>query len=243
MQTPNTKTSVSKCLELGAYTPRMCEKFPTNATLKDVALKLSAATKVLDDAQTDYAKAVQAILPTRVDVKYENFRSDRRIRLTQQRVEQADGVKSGKLGALVFPEGSSKIIRMLGQSQVDAMIALEGRLDALKTIWPDSVTETQEIGACHKAYQAAINGRTLAGQAAAALRAVRDVAKDSWLTVYIESQHRVEVEYPRDTTMQELFFDEVRTPSAAADADTSEPAPLDPSLPLDPKSPGVPPVA
>ena len=241
MQTPNKKTPLSKCLDLGAYAARMCQKFPANATLQDIAAKLGAATTALDGAQLNYIKTVQAILPARVDVKYENFRSDRRIRLTQQRVEQADGVKGGQLDSLVFPDGSTKIIRLLGQSQVNAMIALEGRLDSVKDLWPDALTEMKEIGQCRADYQAAIDGRTAAGQSAAAKRAVRDVAKDVWLTVYIESQHRVEAEYPRDSTMQDLFFDDVRTPSTAAEADSSEPEPPDATAPADPGAPPAPP--
>ncbi len=64
MQTPNKKTPVSKCLDLGAYTARMCQKFPANATLQDIAAKLGAATAALDGAQLDDAKQVQEILPT-----------------------------------------------------------------------------------------------------------------------------------------------------------------------------------
>lgn len=240
MQAPDMTTPVSKCHDLGAYSVQMCSKFPKNATLTGVATQLSAATQTLADAQAHYADAVKAILPTRVDVKYENFVSDRRIRLTQQRAEIADGKKKGKFEGLAFPEGSPKITRLLGQSQVDEMIALEGRLAALAPVWPEAAAEATEIAQHHQAYQAAIHGRTKAGQDASALRAIRNVAKQGWITTYVKSQHLVEAEFPQDTTMQDLFFDEIRTKSAAAQADDEEQNPADPAPATTPATPATP---
>ena len=107
MQTPTGRTPVSKCLELAAYSARMLIKFPAHAGLALFAAQMQTAAQALSDAQTAYADAVRAILPTRVDVKYENFVSDRRIRLTQQKAEMADGKKGGAIAKQGFPEGSA----------------------------------------------------------------------------------------------------------------------------------------
>lgn len=39
------------------------------------------------------------------------------------------------------------------------------------------------------------------------------------LKPYQINTHRITAEFPRDTSMQDLFFDEVRTKSALAEAD------------------------
>ena len=219
MQKPTKKTPVSKCLDLSTFTVRMLGKYPANAVLTALAAKLGAAAAGLDSAQTSHTAAVKAILPTRVDVKFENFTSDRRVRLTQQKVEMADAKKSGPIATVAFPDGSTPITRLQGESQVAEMTNLVGRLAALASLWPEAEAESQAIGQCRDQYDLAIEGRTQAGKAADDLRAKRDVAKEIFLTTYAEVASRVEAEFPRDTTMQDLFFDDVRTPSTAAEAE------------------------
>jgi len=221
MQSPTATTPVSKCLDLASYTVRMCGKYPANAALASIATKLGGAAGALDGAQAGYAAAVRAILPARVDVKFENHVADRRIRLTQQKAEIADGKKNGAVASHVFPGGSAVIIRLLGQSQVDAMIALEGRLAAVAPVWADATQEQQAIAQLRQGYAAALAARTKAAQDAAALRSARDVAKDQFLTAYAEAQGLVQAEFPRDTVQQDLLFDDVRTRSSAAQADDS----------------------
>lgn len=78
MQLPTTKTPVSKCLDLAGYSTRMLARFPANPALAPLGAKMASVAQALSSAQTAYADAVKAILATRVDVKYENFVSDRR---------------------------------------------------------------------------------------------------------------------------------------------------------------------
>lgn len=235
MQTPSAKTSVSKCLELAGYCGQMLGKFPNNPTLTAVAAKMASAAKPLNDAQANYAAAVIAILPTRVDVKFENFVSDRRIRLTQQKAEIADGSKGGPIMTQAFPDGSAPITRLLGMSQVNAMADLVGRLVALAPLWPDANAESQAIEQHRDNYKKALDGRTSAGQTATNLKAKRDVAKESFLTVYVELTHLVAAEFPRDTVMRIFFFDDVRSASSAAAADDTNADPgADATTPVTP---------
>lgn len=227
MQNPTTKTPVTKCLDLAAYSGRMLGKFPDTPALAPLAVKMAAAAKGLEDSQAAYAASVTAILPTRVDVKYENFVSDRRVRITQQKAEMADGKKNGAIASQAFPDGSAPIIRLVGMSQVDQMVALEGRLAALAPLWSDAAAEAKVIGQFRSAYKKAVDGRTKAGQAATNLRAVRDVAKEAFLTTYDEITSRVSAEFPRDTQMQDIFFDDARANSAAQQAD--DPAAVTPA--------------
>jgi hypothetical protein len=225
MQTPTARTPVSKCLDLAGYSTRMLSKFPGTPALAPLAAKMQSAAQVLSAAQTAYADAVKAVLPARVDVKYENFVSDRRIRLTQQKAEIADGKKGGAIAAQGFPEGSSPIVRLVGPSQVKAMSDLAGRLEALVAVWPEAADEAQAIAQFRDSYDAAIKARTHAGQLSTNLRAARDVAKETFLTAYSEITSRVSAEFPRDTTMQDLFFDDARARSTAAQADDPEAEP------------------
>jgi len=219
LRSPTRNTPVSKCRDLAAYSARMFSKFPQHTVLASLQTKVESAASTLAAAQDAYEVAVQAILPARVDVKYENYVSDRRIRLCQQKAEMADGRRGGKIASLVYPEGSATIIRLVGASQVQAMRDLEGRLAAAESVWTESTGEKSDIEKHRVSYQAALDTRQAAGQKARDLRAARDAAKEQFLTTYAEVMSRVEAEFPRDKVMQELFFDEVRTKSALEAAD------------------------
>lgn len=219
MQTPSMDTPVSKCLEIATYSIRMFGKFSTNAVLTALAAEMAGAQTSLATSQQEYEAAVRGILPARVDVKYENHVSDRRVRLTQQKCEIADGKKGGRIAALVFPDGSAPITRLLGDSQIKAMSDLEGRLQSATTLWPEAASEKADITQHREAYDAALKHRNDVGQNARNKRALRNAAKEAFITKYAEIASRVAAEFPRDSMMQDLFFDEVRTKSALAKAD------------------------
>lgn len=222
MQTPSMDTPVSKCLEIATYSIRMFGKFPTNTVLTALAAQMTAAKNNLGATQQQYEAAVQEILPARVDVKYENHVSDRRVRLTQQKVEMADGKKGGRIAALVFPDGSATITRLLGDSQIKAMSDLEGRLESAVALWPEAMAEKADIAKHREAYAAALKHRSDIAQNVRNKRALRNAAKEAFVTKYVEITHRVGAEFPRDTPVQDLFFDEVRTKSALAEADADD---------------------
>jgi hypothetical protein len=219
MQAPTMNTPVSKCLELATYSIRMLGKFSTNAVLTALASEMAIVKDKLANTQQVYEAAVFDILPSRVDVKYENYASDRRIRLTQQKSEIVDGKKGGRIAKLVFPDGSAPITRLLGESQIQRMIDLEGLLASVEDFWSDAASEKADIAQHRIRYKAAIDLRTAAGQTSRAKRALRNAAKEAFITKYVEIISRVEAEFPRDKQMQDLFFDDVRTKSALVQAD------------------------
>lgn len=219
MQIPTSKTPVSKCLDLAAYSIRMLSKFPSNETLTPLAQGLQTVAETLMTAQASYAGAVKAILPTRVDVKYEHFLADRRIRLTQQKAEVADGKKGGEIANKAFPGGAAPIVWLVGVSQLNEMTDLAARLESLTTVWPAAAEEAAAISKCCDGYKTAIEARQTAAQSANTLRAARDTAKAAFVSKYAELTSKVGKEFPRDTLMQELFFDDVRARSTAAQAD------------------------
>ncbi|MDI1447301.1 hypothetical protein [Polyangium sp. 6x1] len=214
-------TPVSKCLDLAAYSARMLGKFTNLPALIALGAEMTAAAAELSAAQAAYEKAVTDILPMRVDVKYENYVSDRRIRVTQQKAEIADGKRGGRIAGIVFPEGSAPITRLVGASQVQAMVDLEGRLKSAQDLWSDASAEKEAIGQHREQYDKALTARKNAGQNARDMRAARNAAKDKFLHKYAEIMSRVEAEFPKDRATQDLFFDEVRTKSSLATADTS----------------------
>jgi hypothetical protein len=222
MQTPSMDTRVSKCIEIATHSIRMFGKFPANAVLTALAVEMTTAKDNLAAAQQHYEAAVQAILPARVDVKYENHVSDRRVRLVQQKVEIADGKKNGRIAALVFPDGSTTITKLSGDSQINAMSDLEGRLESVVSLWPDAATEKADIAKNREAYAAALKYRNDLEQIVRNKRALRNAAKEVFITKYAEIASRVAAEFPRDSVMQDLFFDEVRAKSALAEADEDE---------------------
>ncbi len=222
MQAPTMNTPVSKCLELATYTSRMFSKFSTIAVLTALAGEMNSAKNKLATSQQVYETAVFEILPTRVDVKYENLVSDRRIRLTQQKVEIADGKRGGRIASMVFPDGSASVTRLLGESQIQKMIDIEGLLASATDLWSDAGAEKADIAQHRTRYKAAIDLRTAVGQTARDKRALRNAAKEAFITKYVEIMSRVEAEFPRDRPMQDLFFDDARTKSALVQADQDD---------------------
>lgn len=222
MQNPTPKTPLTKCLELATYAIRMFSKFPTNVVLTAVAAELTSEKNNLGNAQQSYAQAIDELLNARVDVKFENHRSDRRIRQTQQKAELADGKKNGPIATMVFPDGSTPITRLVGDSQIQAMADLEGRLDAAMNLWPEAANEKADIANHRASYAAALKSRADISQNIRNKRASRNAAKEAFLNKYAEITSRVAAEFPRDTTSQDLFFDDVRTKSALEQAENDD---------------------
>ena len=222
MQKPTPKTSVSKCIALGLYTPAMLANFPQNAVLAALASNLTGATDTLAAAQQAYAGAVIALIPRRVAVRFADYASDKAVRALQRQAEIADDKKNGKIATALFPGGVTPIVRPVGNTQVTEMRSLEGRLEAAAAIWPAALAEKAKITAERTKYEAALAARRTAMEAAADLRAKRDAAKEDFLDVYSSTADRVKAEFPRDRATQDLFFDKVSDAPVADDEDDTD---------------------
>src|SRR5690606_490564 len=119
--------------------------------------------------------------------------------------EMADGKKSGRIAELVFPDGSTPITRLQGDSQIQAMSDLEGRLESAMQLWPEAAAEREAIKEHREAYDTALAYRRTVGQNVRNKRALRNAAKEAFITKYVEIGSRVAAEYPRDSIMQDLF--------------------------------------
>jgi hypothetical protein len=224
MQTPGSKTSPDKCIRLSLYAQRMLGKYPQNLVFVDAADKLKVSTDTLDAAQKAYMQAVLDIILARVDLKFADVEADREVSNLQRRTVLADGEAGGPIEAAVFPEGSTAIVKGFGQTEIDSLSALEGRLHAQKDNWNDALKEEATIADYRSKYEGALAARASAKKNARDLRAVRDAARESYVTTYTKVTFLVKAEYPRNTKMQDLFFDVVeRDDETVVDAPEEEP--------------------
>lgn len=209
MQTPTSKTPVSKCINLARFAETMFSKFPKNTVLTSLAGTLSGARQALTAAQLAYAEAVSEIVHARAEVRFADYSADRGVRSLMRNAEDTDGHRNGKIATALFPQGVTPVIKPVGATQVDAMRVLEGRLDAAKGAWDKAIAMKTEITTLRTQYEAALEQRKTAAQKASDARAARDAAKEDFLDVYAEVAARVKAEHPRDRRMQDLFFDTV----------------------------------
>lgn len=158
-----------------------------------------------------------------------------------RQAEGADDKKGGKIAMTIFPDGVTPIIRPVGDTQVAAMRAVEGRLEAAVAIWPAALAEKAKLTTERIAYETALAERKTAMQTTADLRAKRDAAKEDFLDVFATTAGRVKAEFPRDRPMQDLFFDKVTEAMVANEDDTTEEdAPGTPEAPASPVVPASP---
>ena len=225
MQLPNEKTPVSKCLELAAYLGRMLGKFPDRGRLQECAARIADGARELKIAQDDYVKLHEQLLAIRVDAGFENYLSDQHIRATQKKAQLADGRSGGRIALAVFPKGSGSVVRLQGESQIAAMRQVEARLGGVTDIWPEAAVAQQTVATHRERYEAALTARDNAELAINNARINRDAIKRRFLDLYAEVAALVKAEFPRKKTMQNLFFDTVRTSSGRSNrSQSSEPA-------------------
>ena len=232
MQNPTIKTPIPRCSQLGRYSARMLGKLPQNSSLTAYAQKMSEISATLDKASQAYEQSKLGIIDARVDVKYVDLTTDTEIQSFLRRVETADNKAGGPLFTIVAPEGKTALVKPFGQKQLDVLVNLQGTLKAMAATWPAAAQELTVIESLAKSYKAALDNRDGAWQSARDLRIARNLAKQAFLTGYVEISFGVKAQYPQDRKMQDLFFDEVEN---EVEKDLGEEAPAEPA----PAAPGV----
>lgn len=227
MQSPKKTTPTLKCVDLSQHASQMFGKFTTNVVLVDLAARMQTAGGALLSAHQAYEVAKRAVLPTRVNVKYERLVTSRAVVRLKKRAEIADNRKGGPIATHLFPEGTTAITRLRGASQLQALVDLEGRLQLAQPFWPEAAAALAELTQHRQAYEAALNGNSAARQAARYQRVARDTEKRSFLATYEEIAHLARAQFPKDRDMQELFFDTVEPRSSAEEVDDEEDLPED----------------
>jgi len=229
MENPTIKTPIPRCSQLGRYAARMLGKVTQNPPLAPHAQKMSAITATLDKESQTYEQSKLLIIDARVDVKLIDLTTDNAIQSFLRRVEVADDKAGGPLFKVVAPEGKTALVKPFGQKQLDVLIDLVGTLNALAATWPPAAQESASFEGLAKDYKAALDYRDSAWQSARNLRVARNLAKQAFITGYLEISFSVKALYPQDKKMQDLFFDEVEN---EAEKDLGE----EPELPAAPAS-------
>ncbi len=233
MITPNQKTSIARCQELGLYTEHMLGKFPDNPRLGALVPRMHAGNDTLEAMELAFRAELRALMRLRIDVDFENYRSDLRVRRTRKAVEMHDDRRGGRIAAQVLPDGSLDFSRIQGAKQIEAMRSLEARLAAAQDIWPEALTELGDIIVHRMRYGAAVAARDEGLRRVQDLRLQRNAAKERFLHLYAEIASLVAAEFPRDRTTQELFFLDAYESSGRSSEDDQDGEPGD-DLPVEP---------
>ena len=223
MQLPDRTTPVARLQTLslyaesaiGQYTETFATSPETTAQLRALADLLSTGRGALTLAQSDYFAAVLSCIAPRVAVMLVDMRADSVARSAKRGADDA-----GKDVALaVFPDGVSPIIRPVGQSEVNALRALEGRIQAAAPRWPEAATWNERIASVRARYETALANRATALNEAANKRAVRNAARESFLNTYASVAAQIKALFPREKTMQDIFFEDVRSTAGEDDVE------------------------
>jgi hypothetical protein len=241
MSLPDKSTPVARCLYMSLYTEQMLGKFADNPRLAALIPRLRAGSSALESAELAYIGEFRVLTRLRIDVDFENYLSDLRVRRTRKRVELHDGRRGGRIAAQILPDGSLDFSRIQGAKQIDAMRLLEARLAASQDIWPEAVSELADIAVCRVRYASALAARDEGVRRLKELRTARDAARERFVLLYAEIASLVAAEFPRDRVTQALFFldarDRMGRPSQDGTGD--EPPGEPPGEPSD-ELPGVP---
>lgn len=237
MRLPTMVTPVSKCLELADHSMYMLAKFPDKPRLAELSRRMGEGGQALEDAQRAYEREQRAFIRLRIDLSFEDYVSDARIRRTRKLIELHDGRRGGRVAAQVFPDGSLDFTRIQGATQLQAMRLLEGRLATAQDIWPEAASELADIAAHRERYAAALSARDNGQRRIKDLRIARDAVKERFLHLYAEIVSLVSAEFPRDRATVALFFLDasVRRPGRARAGNGGD-EPADPDAgPADPE--------
>ncbi|UQA55970.1 hypothetical protein [Polyangium aurulentum] len=220
--TPTSKTPIGRCEEKSLFTRTMLRKFKDVTPLDGLADKLEDATDQLLARQAAYHEKVKALIVLRVEVKYVDLLSDRGVRVALKRAEIEDGKPGGRLVSVLFPSGTTPIMKPIGDAQVKEMRALEGRYKEAESIFPAAVDERVKIEALRVQYETALDNRKKGMEEAAQARAARDMAKEDFLDVFTEVANRIRAAFPRDKKTTDLFFSRDKAVSNADDGGEGE---------------------
>lgn len=226
MQPPQSNTPIDRCRNLAAYTQAAVTRYvalfspgpEVAAQLQAVADTLGRASGALGTAQDGYRAAVLALIGPRVEVKLVDLLADETVRSVKRAADEA-GVSD-----MVFKNGVTPIVRPVGQTEVDELRALEGRIQAASA-WAQRTAAGTRIQGVRTQYEAALGRRKEAMTAAGSARAVRDQAREDFLDVYASAAASIKGVFPRDRARQDVFFDVIRA-ADVADDEESTPAPV-----------------
>ena len=225
MQQPAFTTPVAKCETLARYFGASTRRFigvftpaaEVRAELEALAARIGAGSVALVAAQGAYRERVLDLIEPRVEVKMVDLKADEVVRSVKRAAEDA------KVADRLFPNGVMPIVKPVGQTEVDELLKLEERISGA-TGWAEKDAAQGRIAAVRAEYETALARRRAALSASGSARALRDSTKEEFINLYASAMGAVRELFPRDRATQDVFFDEVRSPSDdAVDEDEASP--------------------
>lgn len=225
MQLPTRTTPITRCETASAFTQGALRRYSdiftaadeVSAQLESLAETLEGATAALIEAQASYRAKVVGLVALRFEVKLMDLRADDMVRT----VKRAADNHSRAVSAAVFPKGITPIVKPIGQTQVDKLRDLEGRIAAASK-WAERQQALDQVVAVRERYETALTQRKEGMIAAAAERALRDAAKEDFLDTFAVLAGAVRQIFPRDRVRQDVFFDTLRSRSTPQNPDTTD---------------------
>lgn len=214
MQHPDRTTPVARCDAATRYAESAIAQFidafdpPAEqvTVLRAQMALLLAGRMALMAKQDDYRMSVLDCIAPRVAVVIVDLRADAVARSAKRAADEA-----GKdVAAMVFPEGVTPIVKPVGQSEVGELIKLEDRILATAGRWSEATATHARIVQVRTRYETALANRTAALNLASSKRALRDGAKEDFLDTYAKVASTIKALFPRDKTLQDIFFEDVR---------------------------------
>ncbi len=217
---PTINTPLARCEEKSLHTQAMLSRFADVPALNGLGTLLATATNTLLARQAELQQKTKALILLRVEVTWCDRSSDQLVRAGIKRAEIADGKPGGRITTTLFPNGSTPIIKPVGTTQVNEMVALAGRYESVASIYPEATEEVARINASRVQYENALEARKSGIDAEAQSRAARNLAKEEFLDVFAEVAARIKGAFPRDKKTQDLFF--LKDKSTTNDADDDD---------------------
>jgi hypothetical protein len=147
-----------------------------------------------------------ALAALRAMVRIVDMVVDDLVRLLSLAAEQADGGRRGAVFNSLFPDGFGPIIVPAGAKEIKALGKLVDRLeesDKAKSLREEWVPKVKQGKA---SYEKALADRTNGVETLVRARTALEMARDSWFDAIERHQGFIQMTYPRNRRMQDLFF-------------------------------------
>ncbi len=127
---PTMNTPIARCEEKSLHTQAMLSRFADVPALNGLGTLLATATNTLLARQAELQQKTKTLILLRVEVTWCDRSADQLVRAGIKRAEIADGKPGGRITTTLFPNGSTPIIKPVGTTQVNEMVALAGRYES-----------------------------------------------------------------------------------------------------------------
>jgi hypothetical protein len=193
---------------------------------KALASAFQARQSTLRTATAARVEAEQSMTELRVGVSFAENGLERAIRQVALLAHTVDNnATSGPAYKALFPEGLDPELRPIGQSQVDAAVALRDRLDSQPAAANVKAQAMDAFDKALAAFKSALAARAAGEANVDQARAVEKGAREGFASAYDANMGAIRQLFPRDRVQQNLYFDDVGGSRSSAGDDNDNPGP------------------